>query len=88
MTANRSMLSASATAEASAAADATSRSGRGSTRRSRAGRYPTDAEPVCVREKWLRGRSDVRRAVVPEDGEPAVRVMRASVVGVQRAAVA
>jgi len=34
------------------------------------------------------GRADVRRAVVPENGEPADCVVRASVVRVQRAAVA
>jgi hypothetical protein len=51
-------------------------------------RYPADAEPVRGREKWLGGRPDVRRAVVPEDGEPGVRVIRARVVRVQRAAVA
>ncbi len=51
-------------------------------------RYPADAESVRGREKWLGGRSDVRRAVVPEDGEPAVFVVRARIVRVQRATVA
>jgi hypothetical protein len=50
--------------------------------------HPADAEPVRGREKGLWGRADVRRAVVPEDGKPAVRVIRTSVVRVQRAAVA
>jgi hypothetical protein len=34
-------------------------------------RYPADAEPGRGREKGLWGGADVRRAVVPEDGEPA-----------------
>src|SRR5215204_5981532 len=51
-------------------------------------RYPADAEPVRGREKWLGRRPYVRRAVVPEDSEPAVHVARPRVVGVQRAAVA
>src|SRR5215212_9837539 len=81
MSANRSMPKASATAEASPDADATSRSGR-------VVGDPSYAEPVRSREKWFGGRPDVGRAVVPEDGEPTSCVIRSSVVGVQRAAVA
>ena len=45
-------------------------------------------EPSCGREKGLGRRADVRRAMVPENGEPAVRVIRARVVHMQRATVA
>jgi hypothetical protein len=50
--------------------------------------HPTDAEPGCGHEKGLRGRADVWRAAVPENGEPTVRPARACVVHVQRATVA
>ena len=51
-------------------------------------RHPADAEPGRGWEKGLGGRTDVRRAVVPENGEPAVRPVRARVVHVQCATVA
>jgi hypothetical protein len=44
--------------------------------------HPADAEPGRSREKGLRRRAYVRCAMVPEDGEPAVRIVRARVVHV------
>ena len=63
--------------------------GRGTIPRIRAGRTtPSGCRAGRGCEKGPGGRADARGAVVPEDGEPAVRPVRARVVHVYRAAVA